>query len=38
MEYGTHGAAIETAYDEVKDHALYVYSSVHEMIEKIINE
>mgnify|MGYP000706583692 CR=1 FL=1 len=34
MEYGIHGAAIETAYDEVKDHALYVYSSIHEMIKK----
>lgn len=38
MEYGIHGAAIETAYDEVKDHALYVYSSIHEMIKKIMSE
>ena len=38
MEYGLHGAAIDTAFDEVKEHALHVYSSIHEMIEKIIKE
>lgn len=35
MEYGLHGSAMETAFEEVKDHALYVYPSIHAMIQAI---
>lgn len=38
MEYGMHGAAMETSVDDVKEHALFVYSSIHEMIEEILKE
>lgn len=38
LEYGIHTAAMETAYQEVKDHAMYTYSSVSEMINTILDE
>ncbi len=38
LEYGVHTAAMINAYQEVKDHAMYVYSSVSEMIDTILNE
>lgn len=38
MEYGAHGSAIETAFDDVKEHARFVYASVHDMIKEIINK
>lgn len=36
MEYGMHGSAIEMAPEEVKEHALYIYPSVSEMVKEIL--
>lgn len=36
MEYGIHGACISTAVDEVKDHALYTYDSISDMVSDIL--
>ncbi|MDO4467494.1 MAG: HAD-IIB family hydrolase [Bacillota bacterium] len=38
MEYGMNGAAMSTSYEDIKEHAKYIYDSVGEMIEKILEQ
>lgn len=36
MEYGVHGAVMETAFEDVKEHASVEYASVHDMVHSIL--
>lgn len=38
MEYGVNGAAMAMSYEDVKEHALYIYNSVGEMIDTILGQ